>query len=63
MSNAQNQVLAVVDHNGASGLSATTRANLNTVHAGAARALVRAGVLVEFNGPDCSMVRRPSAEV
>lgn len=55
---AQIAVLAVVDAHGASGVGTRTRDNMNVVHAGAARALVRAGVLTEFAGPDGPMVRR-----
>lgn len=57
------RVLAVVDATPAgSGLAGATDPVRNQVHAGTARALVRAGVLVEFMGPDGFMVRRPDAE-
>lgn len=52
-------VLAVVDKHGASTLSTRTRENTNTVHAGSARSLVKAGELEEYAGPDGPMVRRP----
>lgn len=55
---AQRAALAVVDANGAAMIANQTRRNANTVHVSAARALVRAGVLVESIGPDGTFVSR-----
>lgn len=60
MSPAQSRVLAVVDKHGASMLGPSTWPGKNMVSASAARALVRAGELEEFGGPDGAFVRRTS---
>jgi hypothetical protein len=58
---AQTQILALVDRHGASGLSSRTVPSVNVVHSRAALALVRAGILEEFEGADGRYVRRVPA--
>lgn len=55
---AQALVLNVVDRNGSSMIASRTVPAENTVHVSAARALVRAGILEEYAGPDGAFVRR-----
>lgn len=59
---AQARVLEIVDKRGAAFVGAQNQMSTNTVHAGAARALVRAGWLEEFMGPDGQFVQRTGKE-
>lgn len=62
MTPAQQMILELVDRNNASALSNRTNRSTNEVHAGAARSLIRQGILEAFAGPDGTYVRRPTPE-